>query len=70
MARAPGSLAPLAPCTSLISRCRALQGAAAPVAIDGPVVEAERHRLDQVFAIRLASAAAWPDMQSAFAAIF
>ena len=34
-------------------RCR-------PVAIDGPLVEAERRRLDAVFAMRLEAACAWP----------
>ena len=38
----------------LAGRCR-------PVALDGPVVEAERRRLDGVFAMRLVRAAAWPD---------
>ena len=36
------------------ARCR-------PVAVDGPVVEAERRRLDAVFATRLAAACAWPE---------
>ena len=36
------------------ARCR-------PVAIDGPLVEAERRRLDAVFATSLAAASAWPD---------
>ena len=34
-------------------RCR-------PVAIDGPVIEAERRRLDGVFAMTLAAACVWP----------
>ncbi len=37
----------------LAGRCR-------PVTLDGPVVEAERHRLDFVFAARLSNACAWP----------
>ena len=35
------------------ARCR-------PVAVDGPVVEAERRRLDTVFALSLATPCAWP----------
>ena len=38
-----------------------MPGRCRPVAIDGPVVEAERQRLDGVFAARLASAARWPE---------
>ena len=41
-----------------------MPGRCRPVAIDGPVVEAERARLDQNFAMRLASACAWPDEAS------
>ncbi len=37
------------------ARCR-------PVAVDGPAVEAERRRLDALFATSLASACAWPGM--------
>ncbi|MBE7220561.1 MAG: Hint domain-containing protein, partial [Caulobacteraceae bacterium] len=40
------------------ARCR-------PVAIDGPVVERERRRLDAVFATRLAAACDWPDVRAA-----
>ena len=40
----------------LAGRCR-------PVALVGPVVEAERRRLDAVFAMRLAAAAAWPGVE-------
>ena len=45
----------------LAGRCR-------PVAIDGPVVEAERQRLDGMFAMRLATMSAWPseDVLTAF----
>ena len=35
------------------ARCR-------PVTVDGPVVEAERRRLDTVFAVSLAAPCAWP----------
>ena len=38
-----------------------MPGRCRPVAIDGPVVEAERQRLDGVFAMRLNGACAWPD---------
>ena len=38
----------------MAGRCR-------PVAIDGPIVEAERRRLDMVFAMRLVEACAWPN---------
>ena len=37
-----------------------MPGRCRPVAIDGPIVEAERRRLDAVFAARLLSAAQWP----------
>lgn len=37
-----------------------MPGRCRPVAIDGPVVEAERRRLDAVFAMRLEAACAWP----------
>ena len=38
-----------------------MPGRCRPVAIDGPVVEAERRRLDAVFVTRLAAACAWPN---------
>ena len=44
-----------------------LAGRYRPVALDGPVVEAERDRLDGVFAMRLAAACAWPDEVAALA---
>jgi Hint domain len=37
-----------------------LNGRCRPVALDGPVVEAERRRLDGLFAMRLATHCAWP----------
>lgn len=37
-----------------------MPGRCRPVAIDGPVVEAERRRLDAVFAIQLVAPCAWP----------
>ena len=37
-----------------------LDGRCRPVAVDGPLVEAERGRLDALFARRLASQCAWP----------
>ena len=43
----------------LAARCR-------EVATDGPVVEAERLRLDQVFATRLSSACEWPTREDTF----
>ena len=42
-----------------------MPGRCRPVAIDGPVVEAERQRLDGVFSMRLASACAWPSAADA-----
>ncbi len=39
-----------------------LGGRCRPVAVDGPAVEAERRRLDGLFAMSLASACAWPGM--------
>ena len=38
-----------------------MPGRCRPVAVDGAVVEAERRRLDRVFAMRLAGACSWPD---------
>lgn len=43
--------------SGLAGRCR-------PVALDGPVVETERRRLDAIFIKRLACACAWPDENS------
>ena len=37
-----------------------LSGRCRPVAVDGPVVDAERGRLDMVFSMRLSMACAWP----------
>ena len=41
-----------------------MPGRCRPVAIEGPVVEAERRRLDAVFAIRLEGACAWPSEEA------
>ena len=38
-----------------------MPGRCRPVAIDGPVVDSERRRLDGVFAMRLEAACAWPN---------
>ena len=40
-----------------------LSGRCRPVALDGPVVERERWRLDAVFAATLAAQAAWSDSE-------
>ena len=44
-----------------------MPGRCRPVAVDGAVVEAERRRLDTVFATRLQSACAWPSADEALA---
>ena len=44
-----------------------MPGRCRPVAVDGPIVEAERRRLDGVFAVRLAGACSWPDKEDALA---
>ena len=37
-----------------------LNGRCLPVAVEGPIVETERRRLDTVFATGLAAACSWP----------
>ena len=56
-AAAPVLLDPDYVAPGLAGRCR-------PVRVDGPVVDAERRRLDALFATRLASACAWPEAWS------
>ena len=46
-----------------------MPGRCRPVAIDGPVVEAERRRLDAVFALRLETACAWPSEDASSVAL-
>ncbi len=45
-----------------------LSGRCRPVAVDGPLVEAERRRLDAAFATGLAAQCGWPSMREAFTA--